>query len=73
MSSLILTALDFIGCFVFYLTGEILLYIVTFGKHRVMNPKVRFGAVSQLYFEFSYYIGIVFWLGVLVGVKKYVF
>ena len=78
MGNLIFWIFNITGYFVFFLTGELLLYIVTFGKHSVrnfINKSDRAGhyARSQLYFEASYYIGIAFWILLLVAIKKYVF
>jgi hypothetical protein len=78
MGNVIFWICDIIGAFVFFLTGELLLYIVTFGKHSVrhfINKSDRAGhyARGQLYFEASYYIGIAFWIGLIVAVKNYVF
>jgi hypothetical protein len=73
MSGLILTILEFIGVYLFFLTGEFLLCILTFGKHSIKDTTIKFGAVGQLYFEVSYYLGIVFWIAVLVAVQKYAF
>jgi hypothetical protein len=66
MSGLILWIFDFISCGLFFLTGELLLYIVTFGKHNIRNTTMKFYAVS-------YYVGIAFWIALLVAVKKYLF
>ena len=78
MGSAIFWIFDIIGIFVFYLTGELLLYIVTLGKHSIRNSKNKADraghyARRQLYFEASYYIGIAFWIGLFVAVQKYVF
>jgi len=78
MGNLIFWIFEIIGAFVFFLTGELLLYIVTFGKHSIrhfINKSDRAGhyARSQLYFEASYYIGIAFWVTLFVAVKKYLF
>lgn len=78
MSNAILWILEIIGGFVFFLTGEVLLYLITFGKHSVrksINNSDRVGhyAKSQLYFEASYYIGIACWIAVIVAAKKYLF
>ena len=78
MGKLILWIFEIIGAFAFFLTGELLLYLLTFGKHGVRNSisksdKAGHYAKSQIYFEVSYYIGIGFWLTVLVTVNKYFF
>ena len=78
MGKLVLSIFEIIGVFVFFLTGELLLYLLTFGKHTVRNSisksdEAGHYAKSQLYFEFSYYIGAGFWLAVLVAVNKYLF
>jgi hypothetical protein len=78
MSNLILSILEFLGLFVFFLTGELLLYLITFGKHSVRksidnSKEAGHYAKGQLYFEASYYIGIAFWVTVIVVVNKYLF
>jgi hypothetical protein len=78
MSSLILWIFYFIGLFVFFPTGELLLYVVTFGKYRARNAITRSDneghfALGQLYFSSSCYVGIAFWIVVLITIKKYLF
>jgi len=78
VGNLILSIFEFIGVFVFFLTGELLLYLITFGKHSVRRSISNANgaghyAKGQLYFEASYYIGIAFWITVIVAVNKYLF
>jgi hypothetical protein len=78
MSNLLMLLIRFIGVFVFFLTGELLLYVITFGRHRFRESIKRSHeldnyAKGQLLFEASYYIGIIFWVCVIVIVNKYIY
>ena len=78
MGNLIFWIFEIIGAFLFFLTGELLLYLVTFGKHSIRKYITKANgaghyAKGQLYFEASYYIGVAFWLTVIVAVNKYLF
>lgn len=71
----ILWIFEIIGAFVFFLTGEVLLFIMTFGKHKVRQMIRNSDEAGrywkgQLYFEASYYLGIAFWIAVLVAVNN---
>jgi hypothetical protein len=77
MGNLIKIVFKFIGSFVFFLTGELLLYLITFGRHRArksIKESDESGnyAKGQIYFEASYYIGIVFWILMIVAINKFV-
>jgi hypothetical protein len=76
VQSLIAGIFNILGLFVFFLTGEVLLYVITFGKHSIRKSIRKSDeegdyVKGQLYFESSYYVGIAFWIVVIVAVYKY--
>ncbi len=77
MNNVILWILRIIGTYFFFLTGELLLFVISFGNHSMSTAidKAKGGgkyAKGQLYFEAGYYIGMAFWILVVVVVNKYV-
>jgi hypothetical protein len=62
--------LDFILEFIAYGTGELLLYIVTLGTHKPEWPYSRknSGVIQEFFFQRSTWLGIIFWVAVLVFV-----
>jgi hypothetical protein len=77
MIDIILWILRIIGWYICFLTGELLLFIISFGRHSfsVALEKAkaeRKYAKGMLYFEISLYIGMIFWLAVIVLVREYI-
>jgi hypothetical protein len=77
MSDIILAFLYFIGLLFFFYTGEIILFLITFGRHKIetsiANEDREYDVKGFVFFEMSYYVGIVFWILVIIVIKKYIF
>ena len=72
ISELIKSIAYFVGAFIFFWTGELILFFITFGRHNIKKTiKSGRGAKGQLYFEVSFYIGIVFWILGIIAANRY--
>jgi len=77
MGQMILSILWFIGLFVFFFTGELVLFVITFGRHSIKTSIDKADsegkyAKGQVLFEASYYFGIAFWILVIIAINKYI-
>ncbi len=59
--------MDFILDLLFIATGEVILFIVTFGKRRPLWR--HHGDGLAVLKELSFWIGLVFWLGIVLLVR----
>ncbi len=72
MSGIISGILEIVFGFIFFLTGELILYVITFGKHTIRSTmRTGNGAKGQLFFEASFFIGLAFWILAIIAVNKY--
>ncbi len=72
MLQIITAIIEFIVGVILYITGEIILFIVTLGKHKIIiKDWNKSKAIEQMFFEVSVYIGLAFWVGVSILVNNY--
>jgi hypothetical protein len=70
---IVIEIVSFVVWFFCYLTGEILLFLLTLGRHRpAWNPDSRQGDrpwKSQLLFDTSAWLGAGFWLALILAIN----